>query len=121
MKPKLEKVLLARKFRREPTESEKIFWEAIKAKKFLGLKFRRQVVIEGFIVDFICYKYNLVIEIDGDIHKYQREYDSEREKNIKRLGYNIFKISAKEVENNIYNVLEKMRIKIHSLAPLSAK
>jgi len=56
-----------------------------RAKK-LGVRFRRQQVIQGFIVDFYCHKAGLVIEVDGDIHDLQREEDARREKALSELG-----------------------------------
>ncbi|RIK27962.1 MAG: hypothetical protein DCC54_01500 [Anaerolineae bacterium] len=44
-----------------------------------GVRFRRQQVIQGFIVDFYCHKSALVIEVDGDVHDLQKEEDERRE------------------------------------------
>ena len=120
MKPKLEKIKTAREFRKNPTKSELMFWEQVKAKRFNGIKFRRQVVLSGFIVDFCCHEYKLIIEIDGDIHKEQREYDKEREEIIKESGYGFFRVTADEVESNIDSVLNKLNMYIKELVPLSA-
>ena len=65
----------ARNLRKESTPEEKIVWEALRNKKFLGLKFRRQHVLKGFVVDFYCHSLNLAIEIDGGIHQKQVDYD----------------------------------------------
>jgi len=54
--------------------------------KKLGVHFRRQQVIAGFIVDFYCHKAALVIEVDGDIHDLQQEEDTRREKVLSELG-----------------------------------
>ena len=50
------------------------------------LHFRRQQVIQGFIVDFYCHKVGLVVEVDGDIHDLQQEEDARREKALRELG-----------------------------------
>ncbi len=63
-----EKRGLARKFRREPTSSEQLAWELLRNRRCLGLKFRRQQVIRGYIVDFYCPELRLALEIDGAIH-----------------------------------------------------
>jgi very-short-patch-repair endonuclease len=65
-----EKRALARKFRREPTSSEQLAWELLRNRKCLGLKFRRQQVIRGYIVDFYCAELRLALEIDGPIHQH---------------------------------------------------
>ena len=73
-----EKQERARELRREMTPAEKILWQELRANK-LGVHFRRQQVIQGFIVDFYCHKSALVIEVDGDIHDLQQEEDARRE------------------------------------------
>ena len=52
----------------------------------LGVHFRRQQVIQGFIVDFYCHKAALVVEVDGDVHDLQEEEDERREKVLSALG-----------------------------------
>ena len=61
------------------TPAEKLLWQEVRANK-LGAHFRRQQVIQGFIVDFYCHKFALVIEVDGDVHALQKEEDERREK-----------------------------------------
>ena len=80
-----EKLHRAKELRREMTPAEKILWEELRANK-LGVHFRRQQVIAGFIVDFYCHKSALVVEVDGDIHDLQQEEDARREKALSALG-----------------------------------
>jgi very-short-patch-repair endonuclease len=56
---------IARGFRKEPTAGEKILWDALRGKKLMGIKFRRQQPIGFFAVDFYCSAYRLVVEVDG--------------------------------------------------------
>ena len=63
-----EKLELARKFRKEPTSIEAQVWEWLRDRRMLGLKFRRQQIIEGFIADFYCAELRLALEIDGTVH-----------------------------------------------------
>ncbi len=58
----------------EMTPAEKILWEELRANK-LGVHFRRQQVIQGFIVDFYCHQAGLVVEVDGDVHDLHKEED----------------------------------------------
>lgn len=58
----------ARAMRREPTPPERALWRAVSARKLDGLKFRRQAVIDGVIVDFHCPEAGLVVELDGNSH-----------------------------------------------------
>ena len=61
------------------------FGDLRRAKK-LGVRFRRQQVIQGFIVDFYCHKSALVVEVDGDIHDLQQDEDTRREEALPALG-----------------------------------
>ena len=73
-----EKQQRSRELRHDMTSAERILWQELRANK-LGVHFRRQQVIAGFIVDFYCHKADLVIEVDGDIHNLQQEEDARRE------------------------------------------
>src|SRR5919108_6287102 len=83
-----EKVQRSRELRREMTPAEKRLWQEVRAKK-LGVRFRGQQNIAGFIVDFYCQRAALVVEIDGDIHDLQQEEDARREKVLKEMGLRI--------------------------------
>jgi very-short-patch-repair endonuclease len=91
-----EKLQRARELRRDMTPVEKILWNELRANK-LGVHFRRQQVIAGFIVDFYCHKAALVIEVDGDIHDLQQEEDARREKALSELGLRIVRFRNDEV------------------------
>jgi len=62
------KLALARRFRREPTPAEAAVWRLLRGRRLLGLKFRRQQVVAGFIVDFYGASLRLALELDGSIH-----------------------------------------------------
>ena len=67
-----EKLQRAKELRRDMTPAEKILWQELRGNK-LGIHFRRQQIIAGFIVDFYCHKAALVVEVDGDVHDLQKE------------------------------------------------
>src|SRR6185369_4893769 len=75
-----DKLELARALRRAATPSEKRVWEILRDRRRHGLKFRRQQVVRGFVVDFYCAAHRLAVELDGGIHDEtdQRSWDSER-------------------------------------------
>ncbi len=82
----------ARTLRKEQTVFENKAWLLLRGRKMQGFKFRRQHVIEGFIVDFYCHEFRLAIEIDGSIHEKRKEYDELRQivlesKSIKVLRF----------------------------------
>src|SRR5215813_584679 len=68
-------VPLARELRRDDTRAEKIAWTLLKDRRLNGFKFRRQVPIENYIVDFYCHEAKLIIELDGDIHAETQQYN----------------------------------------------
>ena len=70
---------ISRQFRKEPTTSEAILWQALRGRKLDGRKFRRQQTIGNFIVDFFCGQERLVVEVDGGIHQLQQEADRQRQ------------------------------------------
>ena len=90
-KPPHDFVPLARDLRKNDTKAEKIAWTLLKDRRLGGYKFRRQVPIDKYIVDFYCHEARLIIELDGDVHAedWQVEIDQKREARLKELGYNI--------------------------------
>ena len=111
---------VARQFRKEPTKSEELLWQALRGKKLDRLKFRRQQPIGPFIVDFYNSKYRLVIEVDGPIHEYQKHADQERQAILEMLGLNVLRIEANLVESNMNATLDKIRTKIKELEAIQA-
>lgn len=89
---------IAREFRKEPTKSESILWQALRGKKLDGIKFRRQQPVGYFIVDFYNSVYRLVVEVDGSVHDTQVELDLARQDILEQLGFNILRVKAEEVE-----------------------
>ncbi|MGC9399120.1 MAG: endonuclease domain-containing protein [Anaerolineae bacterium] len=74
-----------------------------------GLRFRRQQIIDGFIVDFYCHAAGLVVEIDGSIHDDQIEYDAKRERILRARGLRILWFRNEEVLQDVENVLARIR------------
>ena len=103
-----EKLQRAKELRREMTPAEKILWQELRANK-LGVHFRRQQVVQGFIVDFYCHQASLVVEVDGDIHDLQKEEDERREKVLSALGLRIVRFGNDEVIRELSAVVGKIR------------
>ena len=100
------KILEAARFLRENmTESEKMLWGRLSNNQIRDLRFRRQHPIDIFIADFYCHKAGLVIEIDGEIHTHQREYDDGREAEIERYNLKVIRFSNDEVMNDLESVV----------------
>lgn len=104
-----EKLLISKYFRKNMTWAEKCFWNMVKTNRFLGVHFRRQQVIHGFIADFYCNAKRVVVEIDGGIHESQKDYDLLREMLIKKHGVKIIRFSNEEAINNPDLVSEKLK------------
>ena len=108
------KIRFAKRLRKNMTEAEVLLWNALRGRKCNGLKFRRQVPIAWYVVDFLCMEKSLVIEVDGGIHDEQQQYDLEREEDLRNRGYYILRFSNEQVMNNLSDVLLKI-----NEAPLS--
>jgi len=96
------------------TEAESTLWGYLKSNQ-LGVKFRRQHIIEYFIPDFVALSCKLIIEIDGEIHNFQKKYDSEREHFLNEKGYRIIRFQNNEVLNDIEFVIKKIKENILSM------
>jgi very-short-patch-repair endonuclease len=78
----------ARQQRKNKNPWEYKLWQYLRAHRFLGLQFKRQVPIDEFIVDFCCRSKKLIIELDGSQHQFS-ETDKIRDKKLEFLGYTI--------------------------------
>jgi very-short-patch-repair endonuclease len=113
----------ARILRKRMTNCEILLWEKLKGKQIQGLRFRSQHPIDIFIVDFYCHEARLVVEIDGQIHEGQIEYDDGREAEIEKYDIKVIRFTNDEVINNIDKVVNniktivKERIKSHHGGP----
>ncbi len=98
----------AKEMRNNPTQAEAVLWKNLKAKN-LGDKFRRQHLIDDFIVDFVCLSKKLVIEVDGKIHETQVEEDKKRTKTLEDLGYKVIRFKNEKVIGDIDAVLVEVQ------------
>lgn len=102
------------------TESEQILWEHLRNKK-LGVKFRRQHVIDNYIPDFVPLSIKLIVEVDGKIHLKLKEEDRRRTKWLNLLGYTIIRFTNDEIKDNLGHVLNTIKSKIYELTDSSKK
>jgi very-short-patch-repair endonuclease len=96
----------AKDLRRESTPAEIRLWEALRRKKLHGFHFRRQHPVGRFIADFYCSACKLVIEIDGEIHNEQSEYDAARTEEMESYGYQVIRFQNQQVFDDLDSVLE---------------
>jgi 2-C-methyl-D-erythritol 2,4-cyclodiphosphate synthase len=99
----------AREMRRNPTEAESALWNFLSG-DMMGVHFRRQHPVFGYIPDFVCLKERLIIEIDGGYHlaEEQQEMDLERTEYLNQMGYVVLRFTNESVLNDIDTVLEEI-------------
>jgi len=103
----------ARKLRNKATTPEQVIWkQMLRRKQFMGLRFMRQKPIFSFIPDFYCHKLKLVIEIDGDSHLSQKEYDEKRTKILGQLGIQVIRYTNSQVMENLEGVWEDLERRV---------
>ncbi len=104
-----------RVLRNNPTKAERYLWEELRKKARSGYRFRRQFSVAGFVIDFYCVSAKLAIEVDGEYHKYNKEYDKERENIIKKFGINFIRFSNDDILNNWEIVNLKIEKRLYEL------
>jgi very-short-patch-repair endonuclease len=90
----------ARRLRREDTDAEAKLWGALCDRRLGGWKWRRQVPIKPYIVDFLCLEAKLVVELDGGQHNDQVAYDERRTRHLETLGYRVLRFWNSAVLTN---------------------
>ena len=100
-----------RVLRNNPTPAEVALWQLLKNKQLDGRKFRRQVSIENYVVDFFCPQENLVIELDGAVHDQPTvaENDKYRDERLADLGFKILRFKNQDVFTLTDWVLSEIR------------
>ena len=94
----------AKDLRKNMTYGEAALWNAIRNKALKGYKFRRQVPISNYIVDFYCPELMLVIEVDGISHNVKKHKDIIRQQELEKLGLKVLRFSESEVQQNLDGV-----------------
>jgi very-short-patch-repair endonuclease len=105
-----EKLHIARDFRKEMTESEDLLWHKLRRCQ-LGVKIRRQQIIEGFIVDFFCDSAKLVMEVDGAVHdnEEQKKIDQLRRLVFEGKGLKEIRFTNEQIKYSINSVVDEIR------------
>jgi len=103
-----EKRQRAKELRQNMTPEEALLWHELRTNKLAGWHFRRQQVIDGFIVDFYCHAASLIVEVDGGIHETQKEQDAERDAHLISRGFRILRVTNDEVNKDLQGVLQKI-------------
>jgi very-short-patch-repair endonuclease len=99
--------------RRQPTEAEKKLWSRLRARQLDNVKFKRQVPLCGYVVDFAALESKLIVEVDGGQHAERTNADMERSKMLESAGYHVIRFWNNEVLRNIDGVLEAILQELH--------
>jgi very-short-patch-repair endonuclease len=102
----------AGELRKQPTPSEKMLWAYLRGNQLSGVSFRRQHAIGNFVVDFVSVKRKLVIELDGNQHGDQKDYDVERTNYLESQGYKVIRFWNNQVEKDINGVILTIELAI---------
>lgn len=105
----------ARLHRRNMTPAESELWQALRGHLLQGLGFRRQHPLGPFIVDFYCPQLKLVIELDGDVHANQAEYDAARTEQLAAYGYRVIRFRNEAVLGDLTSVLKQIAATVEAL------
>jgi very-short-patch-repair endonuclease len=86
------KRVLARELRQQATMSETQVWQLLRGRRLFGLKFRRQQVVRGYVVDFYCAELKLAIEVDGGVHDDRQAEDQRRQQQLEAIGMRFIRL-----------------------------
>jgi len=107
-----------RELRRKQTPAEELLWQHLRNRNLSGKKILRQhpVCVDFYfgrrlyyIPDFYCHEAKLVIEADGPVHLFKKEYDKNRDEVLNGLGLKILRFTNDEIVNNLAGVLKKIQ------------
>ncbi|MBL0936736.1 MAG: endonuclease domain-containing protein [Rhizobiaceae bacterium] len=95
----------ARTMRREPTEAEDRIWHELRGRRLDRIKFRRQVPIGRYVVDFVCLEAMLVVELDGSQHA-ESAHDMVRDAELKTRGFRVLRFWNDDVLRDMNGVCD---------------
>ena len=109
----------ARSLRRDATNAERRLWDGLRRKQIDGFRFRRQVILGGFVADFASFDARLVVEVDGATHSTDKEaaYDAARSTALAELGFAVLRFGNDDIYRNLDGVLETIRMRLMELRP----
>jgi len=100
---------VARENRSSQTPAEQRIWqELLRQRRLSGYKFLRQKPIDNFIVDFYCSELQLVIEVDGDSHATNVEYDEARTRALETYGLHVVRYTNHDVFHNLEGIADDL-------------
>jgi leucyl-tRNA synthetase len=95
--------------RHNPTDTERSLWFQLSGKK-LGVAFKRQVVVDRFVVDYLAPSVRLIVEVDGLYHLRRVSADAGRDRVLQRLGYRVLRLEAELIRCNLVEAVGRVRL-----------
>ena len=100
----------ARALRGSASDAEQVLWRHLRGRRMMGRKFKRQMILKPYIVDFACMEDKLIIEADGGQHADQEAYDHKRTADLEARGYRVLRFWNHEILTQLDAVLEQIRL-----------
>lgn len=96
----------ARRLRQTQSVAEKLLWERLRRNQLNGRGFRRQAPVGKFVVDFMCHKLKLIVEVDGPVHEQQEQklFDERRTAELEREGFVVVRVKENVVRHSVEHV-----------------
>jgi very-short-patch-repair endonuclease len=110
---------VAQSLRRNATSAERRLWQGLRRGQLAGFRFRRQVILGGFVADFASFDARLIVEVDGATHSTDEEIarDAARSAALGAQGFTILRFTNDDVFRNLVGVLETVRARLMELRP----
>ena len=111
------KTAFAEHLRRNQTSSETLVWAELRNRQCGGYKFRRQVPIGAYVVDFLCVAQKLIVEIDGPSHLDAADYDANRTRILESQGYHVIRLTNDDVFEGLDATIEAIWQSLENATP----
>ncbi len=107
----------ARRLRRDQTDAERTLWFRLRDRRLNGMKFRRQMPIKSYVVDFCCESARLIVELDGGQHAERSADDARRTAELENFGYVVLRFWNNDVLSNTDGVVEAIVATVAHVPP----
>ena len=106
----------ARRLRSNPTVTERALWARLRQSRLGGLKFRRQMPLGPYVLDFVCLRHRLILEADGPFHNAER--DAIRDTWLNAKGFRVLRFSNREIQGSPDLVAGRILEAVETLGPV---
>jgi very-short-patch-repair endonuclease len=99
----MDALSFAKQLRQNQTDAENLMWRELRASRLQGFKFKRQVPLDKYFADFVCFEAKLIIELDGGQHN-ENAHDVIRDKALREMGFTVLRFWNNDVLQNLEGV-----------------